>query len=377
MKTKVYLVVFLFITICVLPACVKDFQPTTKSYDELLVVDGNITNEKGPYTINLSKSTKITQFSSSKPYSKCRVEIMDNVGNKEELKETLAGIYKTDSINGIQGVVGRKYKIKITTPDGELYESTEEEIKKPIGIQAVYPELQHKNDTKDRNGYQFYVDTETPATVNNYYLWILDKTYKFKTDFPIHHYYYPDMKVYFFYPSDSLSICYKHENIQEFFILSTANKNQLQTTRIPLCYEDNYTKALTIRYSLNVKQYTLTESTYKYWEAIKKIGSKQGELYTQQPYQIKNNIINLTNSQKPALGYFMAAGLVVKRIFTDALPITYQYPICSLPPLPFPPLPSTSDKWPIYLFHDFYFDDQGCLDCTVSGFLKKPDYWID
>ncbi|MEO6902476.1 MAG: DUF4249 family protein [Bacteroidia bacterium] len=127
MKTKVLLGVFLIIF--TLLGCVKEFQPKTKNYDDLLVVDGAITNVKGPYTITLSKSTKIIQFSSLKPYSKCKVEIMDNIGNKEELKETSAGIYKTDSLNGIQGEVGRKYKIKITTPDGELYESTEEELK--------------------------------------------------------------------------------------------------------------------------------------------------------------------------------------------------------------------------------------------------------
>ncbi|MEO6902475.1 MAG: DUF4249 family protein [Bacteroidia bacterium] len=140
----------------------------------------------------------------------------------------------------------------------------------------VYSEIQHKNDTKDRSGYQFYVDTETPETDVNYYLGVLDKTYKFKTDFSIYQYYYPDMIVKPFFPSDSLSVCYKHENIPELFILSTVNKSQSQTIRIPLNYEDNYTKALTIRYSLNVKQYTLTESSYKYWDAIKKISDKQG-----------------------------------------------------------------------------------------------------
>ncbi|MEO6902473.1 MAG: DUF4249 domain-containing protein [Bacteroidia bacterium] len=378
MKTKVFLIIILII--CALPGCVKEFQPKTNNYDDLLVVDGAITNEKGPYTITLSKSTKIIQFSSLKLYSKCKVEIMDNIGNKEELKETSAGIYKTDSLNGIQGIIGRKYKIKITTPESERYESTEEEIKKPIGIQAVYPELQHKNDPElfyGRDGYQFYVNTEKPATDTNCYLWVLEKTYKFKTDFPISSYYNADLKIKPFYPPDSLRLCYKHENILEVFVLSTANKSQTQTTRIPLNYEDNYTKALTIRYSLNVKQYTLTESTYKYWETIKKITDKQGELYTQQPYQAKNNIINLTNSDKPALGYFMAAGVATKRIFTDALPIAYRYPICPLPPAPQPPLPIDSYRWPIYLYYGKYFSDQGCVDCTVSGFLKKPDYWID
>jgi hypothetical protein len=150
MKIKLLFVIFLIIY--ALPACVKDFQPKTNKYDDLLVVDGTITNEKGSYTITLSKSANINQFAILKPYSKCKVEIMDNIGNKEELKEVTSGIYKTDSINGIQGVVGIKYKIKITTPEGELYESTDEELKKPIGIQTVYPEIQHKNDPKLFNG---------------------------------------------------------------------------------------------------------------------------------------------------------------------------------------------------------------------------------
>ncbi|MEO6902474.1 MAG: hypothetical protein ABI315_04885 [Bacteroidia bacterium] len=100
-------------------------------------------------------------------------------------------------------------------------------------------------------------------------------------------------------------------------------------------------------------------------------------MYTQQPYQVKNNIINLTNSDKPALGYFMTAGVAIKRIVTDPLLIIYYYPLCPLPDTKHQQLPTDSYRWPIYLYRDLYFINQGCLDCTVSGFLKKPDYWID
>ena len=334
-------------------SCVKEFQPKVDAYEALLVVDGMITDKPGPYTIKLSTSTKIIQYSAYKPYGKCKVVMMDNAGNKEVLTEVNPGIYKTDSLKGIQGIVGRKYKIAIATPENEFYESAEETLKKSVGIKSVYAEIQHKPDLKlfyGRDGYQFYIDTEIPETDTNYYLWKLESTFKFKTDFP--------------WLDNPFIPCYRTKKIKELFILEKI-KTRSEAVHFPLNFEDTYTKALLIRYSLYVAQYNIDELAYKYWNAIKKIAGNQGELYTQQPYQITNNIKNLSNPEKPALGYFTAAGFSEKRIFVDRPYIPFRYPRC-------PSGPDTVDvaskDWP---------REPDCLDCKESGTTQKPDFWVD
>ena len=330
-------------------SCIKEFIPNVKKYDELLVVEGAITDKPGPYTVKVSMSGKLQQLSYN-PLSECIVEIADNTGNSETLTEVSEGIYKTDS-SGIQGVVGRKYKVKISTPEGQLYESQEEVLEKGVGIQSLNAELEHKEKSPDffwgRDGYQFYVDAENALRDTVYYVWLMESTYKFQVDL-------------LFFGSPALRTCYRTQPIFEIHTFNSAAQSQHQVKRFPLRYEDNYTKALTIRYCLKVDQYTLNEKAYTYWNTLQKMSTGQGSLFPQQPYQVNGNVINISDPKKPALGYFMVAGMDEKRIFVDRPPIGFRYSVCILdtgsPPAP--PAPA-------------------CYDCREEGYLEKPDFWID
>lgn len=385
MKTKLF-----FLWACLLAlfsSCIRSFSPEIEKYDELLVVDGAVTNIPGPYTVRLSKSTKTQERPKYVPYSLCKVKIADNLGNETSLTEHSPGVYQTDPF-AMQGIVGRKYKLLITTPEGDNYESAEEELKKPIQIQSVYAELQHKTDPKlfyGRDGYQFYLDAETPTEGNNFLMWSLQSTYKFRADFEIDSYYANGTR----YPvddGDTLRVCYRTVDILDLFLWSTDQSSQLPIKRMALNYEDNYTKALSIRYSLNVDQFTISESAFNYWSTIKKLRDMQGELYTQQPYQVKNNLTNKTNPEKPALGYFMVAGLSEKRIFVNHPQIDNHFDVCSLPGAPTKHLEDKlklrPDLWPFFLvdpkqYQGDYWIDQSCLDCRKTGVLQKPGFWVD
>ena len=180
------------------------------------------------------------------------------------------------------------------------------------------------------------------------------------------------------FEGDSLKTCYKTVDVLDFFMKNANNLKAAEVKRIPLNFEDNYTKALSIRYSLKVSQFTLNEKAYTYWSSIKKMMDEGGELYTQQPYQIKNNLRNLTHPEKPALGYFMVAGLKEKRIFVNPPPIAFRYDVCTIE--------SKSDAflaerfknrpelWPVF-FAAGYYIDQECMDCRKMGALTKPAFW--
>ena len=123
---KINLSVILLLIFFSFASCIKEFIPHSEKYDNMLVVEGAITDRLGPYTVKLSMSGDVKEQSYYKPYLGCTVEIMDNVGNAEILTEISQGTYVTDSL-GIQGVPGRKYKVKISTPDGKLYESKDKD----------------------------------------------------------------------------------------------------------------------------------------------------------------------------------------------------------------------------------------------------------
>jgi hypothetical protein len=385
MNTRVC-IFFMFFIAGVFTSCTEIFVPDVEKFDELLVVDGLITDAPGPYTIKLSTSSRPKQSSAFTPNTGCKVVIEDNLGNKTTLSEHSPGVYQTDS-SAMRGVIGRSYKLTISTPSGEEYASTPETIIKGLEIKSVYGELVRKNNPDRFDGYQFYVDAETPQEKDNYLLWRAVCTYKFQLDYQIYGVYNNGLRL--IKDTDTLRNCYKTVTIPNLYLYNTNEQASAEIKRLPLNYEGNLTKALTIRYSLNVSQLRINKEAYTYWAEIKKMQDAGGELYTQQPYQVRNNMINLSEPEKPVLGYFMAAGVSEKRIFLNRPPIIFHSDTC----LPYEIkkncdvqcvynyIQQRPKLWPVFLGRlganaPLYVAPE-CVDCRKNGFLARPSFWID
>jgi hypothetical protein len=375
--------VFLLAIASWLTSCVKSFVPMVDKYENLLVVDGGITDGPGPYTIKLSKSGNVRALSLWIPFTDCKVQVKDNVGNVYDFYEKQKGVYQTDSAT-FKGVPGRSYQLFVSTPEGEEIESTSDQLQTGLKIQSVDAQLEHKNDPKlfyGRDGYQFYVDTETPDTRDNYLLWRLQSTYKFKTDYSILSYIDKAGNYLPMDSGDSLRTCYRTVDILNLFLLNTNDLNTLEIKHYPLYFEDNYTKALSIRYSLKVAQYKINEAAFHYWSELKKITDNGGDLYSTQPYQVGNNLKNTMQPEIPVLGYFTVAGVSEKRIFVNKPPIVFRYDVCA-PGMPqmyiIEKMKNRPDLWPVYFAQTevgLYLLDQECVNCLIKGTQEKPSFW--
>ena len=138
-------------------SCIDEYWPDITSNQNLLVVDGTITNGQGPFTVKLSLSSG-ADIPKYNPLPGCEVSILDNIGSEYVLSETENGVYKTSAI--AEGIIGRSYKIKINSPDGKKYESVFDELKAPVLIDTVVGEVEEKLDPGydyPLNGYQFYI----------------------------------------------------------------------------------------------------------------------------------------------------------------------------------------------------------------------------
>lgn len=131
-----------------------------KSNTSQLVVEGVITDEPGPYTVKLSLASPIDGFLKfSKPVTAKQVTMIDNAGNAEVMQEIETGTYQT-KVNGMQGVIGREYFIRIETRDGKVYESVPDRIN-PVGIvDSLYYEFESYEPLNEqvRYGYRFFAD---------------------------------------------------------------------------------------------------------------------------------------------------------------------------------------------------------------------------
>lgn len=372
--------------ILVFNSCVEDYFPQIDRYTELLVVDGKITDKPGPYTVRISRSSVVNN-PEYKPVQGCIVTISDNLGNNEKLHETDSGLYLTNT-NGIQGIIGRKYKIAIQLPNGEMYASAFEEMKSPVKLDSVYAEIDYKED-KDYDhpleGYQFYLDTEASPLDSNYYLWDLEATFHYQSDYTIRWIYEGSLE--WFVATDSLYNCWTTYTVNRVFTIKTDGLNPNAILAYPLHFENTQTRRLSVKYSLLVNQYTITENAYKFYNGIKE-NDDDGSLYDKQPVQIKGNVFNIKDPDEPVLGYFLTAGSDEKRIFVDrpTYPVNFYYSNCTLSEADFE---RYSQLWwmPDSEYPIFAIETPGgrravphkdCVDCRErGGTITKPDFWTD
>jgi len=388
MRINIVRVIYILLLIFLISCEEKYWPELDNKYEGLLVVEGMITNRPGPYTIKLSLSTTV-QFSTHIPLSGYELIITDDSGQEETLTENEAGAYSTYP-SGIQGVIGKKYKLTINAPDGRTYRSEFEELMIPTGIESVYAEVEYREDINyyhDLAGYQFYLDTYNAENDSNYYLWQLEATYKYRSDFLIR-FIFDHYTLSPFPNPDSLQICWKTDKIQKILIYNTLDLSEPKITRLPLHYVTTETRELSIRYSVLVKQFSITEKAYNFWGSVKEQNVEQGALYTKQPYQIRGNLVNTENPDEPVLGYFLVAGVSEKRIYVDRpqAPVLMYYPICVITDFDLERFGfiywTDGSTWPLYVTENEEgaraLTHQACVDCRVKGgTIEKPDFWED
>jgi len=384
---KKFIIIFLFAI--AMSSCIDEYWPDVlPKYQNALVVDGEITNKPGPYTIKLSLSSDINnpQF---RPLTRCEVVISEEHGISEILEEIEEGVYST-AIDGIQGKCGNSYKLSIITPTGNQYETEFDRMAFPTEIDTIYTEIEYQEhpyyNYRNITGFRFFIDTYTADTNVNYYLWQLKPTYKFNANYRIKYYF--DGQFHPFSPSDSLYTCYLTKLEPEIFLYNTLDINTPKITKFPLHWVTTETKELSIRYSLFVSQYSLTEDAYQYWSDIKSLDNEQGTLHSRLPFQIRGNVNSIDNMDESVLGYFIVAGVSTKRVFMNRPNGVdwYYLDSCNLYPVDMNILYQNRHKWPLYLPANYsgeghsyaWVDYQWCVNCTeAGGYLSKPDFWVD
>jgi hypothetical protein len=370
-----------------LHSCKEKYWPELDKYEDVLVVDGMITNKPGPYTVRLSVSAPIDSAELI-PFTDCQLIISDDIGNTENLIETEPGVYMT-SPDGLRGIIGRKYQLQISSPEGENYTSAYEELKAPVGIDSVYGVIEYRQDEKipyELVGYQFYLDAEMAEQDSSYFLWRADATYHYQSDFTIRWYY--DGTLNWFHGPDSLYNCWKSYRVARIFTGSTQSLNLPKIDKYALHYVNTESRQLSVRYSLFVQQLTISEDAYEFWNGIEEQSTGQESLYATQPFQISGNVRNIDNDAEPVLGYFMVAGISEKRIFMDRPPgnIPFHYSICELDNGDFHSYAQLSMADPV--FYPIYaietpggrraVPSRECVDCRrKGGTITKPDFWVD
>lgn len=297
-----------------LGSCVKPYQPDTKSIGPVIIVEGMITDQPGPYAVNLSYTTDYTFASLNYLVRNANVIISDNLGNSEVLKEISPGAYQT-APSGIQGVVGRTYKISIRTTDNKQYVSKPELLKASPPIQKLYYEYKYHpyELTNDRiNTWDVYLDTKDPESKGDYYRW------KWKNYEAISACYVSEnaMDDGYYRGVSCCSLCWDinqcYSNCISLRSDATINGNVLSRQYIMSVLFTSFTT-----YYVEVEQQALSQGAYNFFNSAQKLIDNTGGIFDAAPLALGGNITCTSNPNEAAFGYFGAAGISVQAIKVD------------------------------------------------------------
>ncbi len=143
------------------------------------------------------------------------------------------------------------------------------------------------------------------------------------------------------------------------------------------------------RYSILVKQYSLSEEAFRFWNNLKESNESTGTLYDSQPFQVTGNIRSMEDPFEPVLGYFDMSLVSKKRIFiTNTLDVPVDIDIPSAFPdclngadtiVNFNQIPHFTDIGYLISFYNFgvgyIMALKTCVDCRLKGSNNKPEFW--
>lgn len=97
--------------------CEKIVDLDYKSNQSKVIIEGNITNQPGPYFVKITKSVGLTETGAYPTIDNAVVSISDDAGNSETLTPQGNGIYHTNSLKGVEG---RTYTLTVIS-EGQTY----------------------------------------------------------------------------------------------------------------------------------------------------------------------------------------------------------------------------------------------------------------
>jgi len=364
---KLILIIFL---LPLINGCTTKFLPEIDEYDELIVVEALFTNENEGNFVRLSRTVPIGITGISSPVVNAHIYVKDDLKRIGVFHESRPGYYLIDS-NYFPGEEGRTYTLYIDV-EGREYVSDPMLMKEVQPIDSLYADFEYREDAiyPPLYSYTIYFDSNDPSINNKYFRWTYEEVWEYHL--PWH------------YPPDYKSICWLTENSSDIIIKNNSTLEYSIIEKFPLHQVDNRSSSrLFQKYSILLRQYSISEKEYIFWESMREMTEEQGGLYDPVPQPLTGNITCIDDPAEPVLGFFSVSAVSKKRLFIENDTLKYmpggQYCVTdtaySIEEI------SGLDK------HVFILDfiDEGryylltrfeqCADCRLFGTNVRPDFW--
>ncbi|WP_347216924.1 DUF4249 domain-containing protein [Chryseobacterium sp.] len=155
-------VFFIILSVFALNSCQKEIDLDLADQSGNIVIEGNVTDVQGPYTVKITKSVGFSQPNQYPAIANAQVILSDNTGQTETLQYAGNGEYKTNSFNAVPG---RTYTLKVQA-DGKQY-TAQSTMPEAVEIEGL---VQDSFQFGDKTTYTLLPVFTDPAELGNRYL---------------------------------------------------------------------------------------------------------------------------------------------------------------------------------------------------------------
>ena len=342
--------------ILVITACQEVFEPDVEDTPPFLVVEGRISTVPGSHLIRLTYSKTFNETPYANPVSSATVEVYDDAGNVFTYHQFgQGGYYKTNTAEQIRAEIGHTYTLRITTPNGDVYESSPQTIVEVAPIESITATYTSNIILVD-DGYGGYSEIEQDGfdvNVNvtgihendNYYIydWNLIGQFRVMGTYPMDSG-QPIQNIFYDYQTLSANLekiiatvnanQYVDKKVKDKKLLFLS-RNEFTTLSTP-CVPDTF-EVDPVSFDgviMRIFQHSLSKDAFDFWYDVQKQLESSGQIFDPVASQIKGNIKCVSDSTKMAFGVFYASDVsefvnylyinMYDHTYSQALPVNFR-----------------------------------------------------
>jgi hypothetical protein len=367
----------LMLVITIMSSCRDPYDAGVRSAEQsFLVVEANLNTAADSTVIRLTRSFKLDESAKLRTENGATVSVEGKDNTTRPLTGTGNGYYVSRNLSL---AVGTEYRLRIRTSNGSEYISDYVKAR-------VTPPIDSISWQASNEGVRIFANTHDPSGNSKYYRWDFDETWEIRSKYYSNLIYDQahDTVIERILPAQEIFYCWKYDTSKTILL---ANSTRLQEDKIfmaPLHLIPRNSEKLSVRYSINVRQYALDREAYNFYELMKKNTEEIGSLFTAQPFELQGNMHCVNDPEEYVLGYVTASSKEVKRIF-----VNYSWPFyeeCYALRV----YKGLKDSIKIYFGNgggyipydydfvtsEYLYSQDHCVDCQRrKGNLTKPSFW--
>ena len=396
MKNRlIYPFVLLFVLTMIGMSCIDEYtipKATAVEYEAEVVIEGRILAGEES-VVFLSYTAPLNSEEETSDILNAQVHVIGQNGYRSEAAEF--------DIEGNCYVVDTRtlennthYAVEVTV-DGVTYQSEFQPL-------LVSPQIDEVTWRENENGVSIHVTTLAEKDEPRHFMWSFEEDWEIHAEVDmrgtdsIKPFYvkeqYPDLTE----TRNPYLFCWMHDVSRNVLLHSTANLSENVIENMQLHEIGIENVRLSYIYSIQVKQWSLSDEAYNYYSILKRYTEEDEGLFTPVLSDYRGNITCTSHPDKRAHGYVLASNVTTKRIFIyekdfKHMRSLYETPNCYARNWEhdYKPMGDMLATFPwkspwVFMARDGNPWDKDalmytwyCVDCrqTIGATKKRPDFW--